>query len=248
MSGLLHSTDRASTMLGSGLSFAGARSQQDATDRYLASITVGHAGKCAEQSTLLIVNFDNSGSVTGANDPVGRRHDEAYVAISRVGTRCRCGEDLVASLTFDSPNESDLKPTPITKPHLSEVRKRLFVPPGGGSSNLGSSLGMAFRLASQYPDHHAILVNFSDYQLFDPSPAAVMSKLGEFPGTVHAIVLGVPAPLQLIDSETVIVTEVNHASPAGTVARAVFMAMTEIRPGAKPIPPVQEVADDAEAA
>jgi hypothetical protein len=203
------------------------------------SITLGQPGKCPEQPVLLIIITDNSGSITGGNDPVGRRFDESWLAIARVGARCRCGEDLVATLTFDSPTSLDLPATPIIGPHLGEIQVSLAIPPdGAGSSCLGPSLGRAVTLASKYPSHHVALVVLSDFQLFDGHPDGVMTKMAGFPDAdVHAVVLNSAVPAVLSAAEGVTVTEVGHGSPAGTVARAVFTALASTRPGARPKPP-----------
>ncbi len=233
-----------SEVLWSGLrnsepSFAGARSQQDDRARYLSSITLGEPGKCPEDAVLLIIVTDNSGSITGGNDPVGRRFDESWLAIARVGARCRCGADMVATLTFDSPTSLDLSPSSITKPHLVEIQNSLAIPPdGAGSSCLGPSLHRAFTLAGKHPDHHVVLVVLSDFLLCDRHPDGVMAKMGEFPGAdVHAVVLNASPPPVLVDADSVTVTEVAHGSPVGTVARAVFTALASSRPGAKPKAP-----------
>lgn len=212
------------------LARVGAR--RDAVRRYAAGIKVGKPGRCSEVPVLLIELFDNSGSVTGGNDPIGQRYLEASIAISRVGSRCRCGKDLVATLHFDTPTSHDLDPTPITKAHLAKVHESLAIPPdGAGISCLGPSLTAARGLAESHPSHDVTLVALTDFLLFDD----YLDQLIAFPGGVHAVALRAAPPQQLIDAPNVTVTRIDYDSRPGTVARAVFGAMTGTRPDAKPL-------------
>lgn len=210
-----------------------------ATRRYADGITVGKPGRCPEQPVLTICLFDNSGSVTGGNDPVGQRFLETYLAITRVGARCRCGKDLAATLHFDTPTSGDLKPTPITKAHHAAIQRSLAIPPdGAGASLLGPSLTAAQQLSDRYRrTHRVVLVVLSDFLLFDD----YLAELIAFPGDVQAVALHEPPLPQLVDAPTVTVTQVGHGSPPGTVARAIFTALTHTRPHAK-APPVRDPA------
>jgi hypothetical protein len=201
---------------------------------YAEAITVGKPGRCPEKPVLAIVLFDNSGSVTGGNDPIGQRFLEAYIAISRVGARCRCGKDLVAVLHFDTPTSGDLKPTPITKAHHAEISQSLAIPPdGAGVSLLGPSLTAARLIAEKYRrSHQVILIALTDFELFDD----FLGQFIAFPGDVHAVALRATPPQLLIDAPTAVVTHIDHASHPGALARAVFTALTRTRPRARPLP------------
>jgi len=201
---------------------------------YASRITLGRTGRCSEQPVLTICLFDNSGSVVGGNDPVGQRFLEAYLAITKVGNRCRCGKDLAAALHFDTPTSGDLEPTPITKTHHEDIQRSLAIPPdGAGVSLLGPSLQAARRLAQdRRQTHRIILVVLSDFLLFDD----YLGDLIAFPGDVQAVVLTASPPQQLIEASSVTVTAVNHGSRPGAVARGIFTALTHTRPGAKPLP------------
>jgi hypothetical protein len=205
-----------------------------ATRRYVDAITVGKPGRCPEKPVLAILLFDNSGSVTGGNDPIGQRFLEAYIAISRVGARCRCGKDLVAVLHFDTPTSGDLKPTPITKAHHADINRSLAIPPdGAGVSLLGPSLTAARLIADEYRhSHHVILIALTDFELFDN----YLRQFIELPCDVHAVALRANPPQLLINSPTMTVTHIDHASRPGMLARAVFTALTRPRPRAKPLP------------
>jgi hypothetical protein len=180
---------------------------------------------------LAICLFDNSGSVTGGHDPVGQRFLEAYLAIAKVGSRCRCGEDLAAVLHFDTPTSGDLEPLPIRRPHHDRIRRSLAIPPdGAGASLLGAGLAGAERLAAEHgATHRVVLIVLSDFLLFDDHLADLIA----FPGDVHAVVLSAPAPPELKSEPEVTVTSIDHGSTPGAVGRAVFGALVATRPRAK---------------
>jgi hypothetical protein len=198
---------------------------------YARQIVLGRPGRCPEQPVLTISLFDNSGSVTGGNDPVGQRFLEAYLAIAKVGGRCRCGKDLAAVLHFDTPTSGDIEPTSIVRANHDQIKESLAIPPdGAGASLLGASLAAARRLAASYEaTHRIVLVVLSDFLLFDDH----LGDLIAFPGDVHAVCLSAPPPPRLEAAPAVTVTAIDHASPPGAVARAVFRALVETRPGAR---------------
>src|SRR3954469_2987951 len=94
-----------STPLGSKLLASQHVAQPHGYPEQRTSIALGNPGRCSAAPTLLILDFDNSGSggAAGANDPVGNRFNEARAAIEAVGRRCRCDRELGAVLHFDSP-------------------------------------------------------------------------------------------------------------------------------------------------
>lgn len=67
------------------------------------AIRLPHPGRCPHQPAHSIFLFDNSGSVCGGNDPIGRRFEEGRIAVERVSKACRCRAELVSVLHFDTP-------------------------------------------------------------------------------------------------------------------------------------------------
>ena len=186
------------------------------------------AGRCAAEPTLYLLVFDNSGSMVGGNYCTGRRFEEAHHALSSIGRRCRCHKELAAVLHFDQPNSGDLPPLPLRSfhrqvPALSAPRD------GAGCSLLGPSLARATELARKHPDHHCVLMVFSDFELFDRDVPARLAAFGRFPGTPHAFVMRAPVPPMLARESRVVVTPVSETAPAGTAALAVHAALTRRR-------------------
>lgn len=194
-------------------------------------INLGRPGRCPERPILFINVVDNSGSVAGVagNDPVGNRFAEVRLAIETVAERCRCGEELVALLNFDSPTSVDVPPTPM-KSGMSVIEQGLKIPAdGAGSSVLGRSLDRARCLVDTYPEHQGVLVVLSDFELLDADVPGVLNDLCDFAGLVHAVVLRSGPPRRLVDDPRVTVTHVAHSDPPGALAKAVFVALTATR-------------------
>lgn len=200
----------------------------------LPPISLPPAGPCPEHPTLGIFTFDNSGSVTGGNDPVGNRFEEASVGINHLAKRCRCGQEQVALRTFDLGTSSDVGPLTISRKGPRELFEALRVPgaPAYGSSCLGPSLTEAERLAAAHRDHEVVLVVFSDFELLDGDMSAVLRRLRRFAEQpnrqAHAVVLRSRPPTPL-DNSAVVVTHVPVDSPRGAVARAVLGALVAVR-------------------
>lgn len=200
----------------------------------LSPITLPPAGPCPDHPTLVIMVLDNSGSVTGGNDPVGNRFEEASVGINHLAKRCRCGQEQVALRTFDLGTGSDIGPLVISRKGPKELFDALRVPPAPayGSSCLGPSLSDAERLAASHRDHEVVLVVFSDFELLDSDTSVVLGRLRRFAEQpnrqAHAVVLRSNPPSQLDGSE-VVVTHVPVDSPRGAVARAVLSALLAAR-------------------
>jgi hypothetical protein len=196
---------------------------------------LGDPGRPAKVPTLLITDFDNSGSVVSplGTDPLSNRFAEvahAFAVVARKGSN----HELGVVLHFDTPTGSDVGPVPITRRGLRVLRKGLRVPPDGrGSSELAPSLHRATKIAEMYPDHQATLVVLSDFLLTDREPGPVLSRLAAFPGQVHAVVLGVRVPAGVLD-ERITVTHIGRDDPPGAVARALFHSLTTYRPGSRP--------------
>jgi hypothetical protein len=197
------------------------------------SYRLGDPGRPATVPTLLIADFDNSGSVISpkGTDPLSNRFTEvahAFAVVARKGSN----NELGMVLHFDTTG-SDVGPVPITRRGLRVLRKGLHVPPDGrGSSELAPSLHRAVEIAEAHPDHHATLVVLSDFQLLDADPVQALSDLSAFPGQVHAVVLGVRVPAAVLD-ERITVTHVGRNDPPGAVARALFASLTTHRPGSR---------------
>ena len=201
---------------------------------YAEEITLGKPGRCAQIPFLVISLFDNSASVTGGNDPIGQRFLETFIALSKVGARCRCGRDLAATIHFDTPTSGDLSPTSIVKGFREEIAGSLAIPSdGAGISCLGPSLTAAREMAKRHQhSHRVILVALTDFELFDD----YLDEFISFPGEVHAAVLRSTPPQRLLDASSVTVTPIDHASRPGAIARVLFSAMARDRDGAKPLP------------
>ncbi len=227
MSGLLPGRLQSAELQGTSVDREARRSEA----RRVLAVQLGPVGRCPDVPVLLIGCFDNSGSVAGVggNDPCSNRFAEAQLAIEAVSRRCDCGEELVALLNFDSPTSADVKPTALRN-GMASIERGLTIPAdGGGSSILGPSLGMARQLAAQYSDHHAVLCVLSDFELYDGDVPGVLTGLANFPGQVHAVALRTVPPQRLTDDPRVVVSRVNQGDPPGTLARAVFSALTATR-------------------
>ncbi|MGH3630673.1 MAG: hypothetical protein ACRDRL_24935 [Sciscionella sp.] len=195
---------------------------------------LGRPGRPAPLPTLLIADFDNSGSVTSpaGTDPLSNRFAEvahAFSVVARKGSR----RELGAVLHFDVPSSGEVAPVPLTRAGLRQLQAGLRVPPdGAATSRLGPSLEQARTLAAAYPDHAVTLVVLSDFLLLDADPPQVLATLGVFPGTVHAVVLG-GRDVPDLPTGRVTVTKVQRTDPPGAVATAVFASLTRHRPGSR---------------
>lgn len=192
---------------------------------------LGDPGWPTAEPTLLIADFDNSGSVTSpvGTDPLSNRFAEvayAFAVVAKRGSR----HELGAVLHFDTTSSGDVGPVPITRRGLRKLRSGLRTPRGGrGSSELSPSLRRAVALATAHPDHQATLVVLSDFLLLDPQPPSqVLADLAAFPGVVHAVVLGATMPRSVFD-ERIVVTPIHSNDPPGAVARALFASLTTYR-------------------
>ncbi|TDD62042.1 VWA domain-containing protein [Kribbella antibiotica] len=200
------------------------------------SYQLGDPGRPSPEPTITIVIADDSGSVIGpaGADPVSNRYEEASRAFRAIGRRGGKHE-LGAVLHFDTPTSGDVPPTPLTRAGLQRLRSGLHVPhDAAGASYLGASLNAATALAKHYRNHEATLVVLSDFELFDDNVDQVLDDLADFPGDVHAIVLGGTQLDGLLD-ERVQITKAAHTDAPGTVARAIFTSLVAHRPGSRPI-------------
>jgi hypothetical protein len=195
---------------------------------------LGSPGSPSAVPTLLITVFDDSGSVMTPHgtDPLSNRYAEvqrAFTEVARKGSR----HELGAVLHFDTLTSADVPPTPITRRGLLRLRAGLHPPTDRiGTSELAPSLTRAVEIAETHPGHETTLVVLSDFMLMDPEPGHVLTDLANFPGTVHAVVLGTHLPAGVLD-ERIAVTTIDHASRPGAVARALFASLVTRRPGSR---------------
>lgn len=197
-------------------------------DAYLQGIQLGPLPRCRHRPELIIFILDESGSVQGGNDPLGRRHDEVSYTARRIATSCRCGQQRMAVIYF-RPSTHDVGPFKLnTFGGVRRVDDALANRPSGTSSDLGPALDAAYALAVRHP-HPATVVALTDFELLDADPERELMRLAEFPGHSHAVVLGSRVPQLLEDHDDVTVTRISWDSPAGAVATAVLPAFTHQR-------------------
>lgn len=202
------------------------------TNRPKVSYQLGNPGRPSPDPTITIVITDDSGSVIGPTgaDPVSNRYEEAWRAFRAIGRRGGKHE-LGAVLHFDTPTSGDVPPTPLTRAGLQRLRSGLQIPrDAAGTSYLGPSLKAATDLADQYTDHEATVIVLSDFELLDDDVAQVLDDLADFPGDVHAVILGGTRIDGVLD-DRIRVTPANYDDAPGTVARAVFGGLIARRPG-----------------
>ncbi|GAA3127394.1 vWA domain-containing protein [Streptosporangium carneum] len=187
---------------------------------------------CPHDPTLVMVVFDDSGSVIGSNDPIGNRYEETRVAVEKLARACKCYRHEIAVLHFDRGTGGDVAPCRLDRRGRRLINQGLAKPlevlSGYGTSELTSVLADAGHLAVQRPRHRRVLIVFSDYELTDPNPGWVLKQLCHFPAEVHAVVLGSPPPDQLMNNPAVAVTSITWSSPRGAVARTLFQAIVNV--------------------
>ncbi|MDM2496006.1 hypothetical protein PP564_12930 [Mycobacteroides abscessus] len=200
-------------------------------------VRLGDPGRCSSRGTTVIIVDDGSPSVadTGGNDPLSRRYAETALAIRRVASACRCKRDRVALVPFDVGSAGHVAPQPLTRRGMRTlmdgVRQRASE--CGLSSDLGPALDRVD--ASTARSHGAVaVVVLSDFLLTDQNPSAVVERLQDFPGYVHAVVLGAQPPGVLLADPHVAVTRLTPSSPPGSAAQAVFDGLTHYRTHGSP--------------
>jgi hypothetical protein len=217
-------------------------------------IILGDPGSCPAAGTSVYVVLDESASVASAdgNDPLSRRHRETAFAIAHVASACRCRHDRVALFPFDVGSPGQVPPQPLTSPGVRRLRQ--------GLRSLSTGYGMSSSLlpALTHVEQHAArrsgalaLVVFSDFLLTDQFPAAAMTRMCAFPGSVHAVVLGAAPPPVLLQHPGVTITRLTPRSPPGAAAQAVFDGLTRQRThrttgAASPLPPPDNPCDRTE--
>lgn len=213
-----------------GPQLLGADGEPDATAsvRNDQPFALGHPGRCSGERVVYLNVFDNSGSMSGGNDPIGNRFAEVRACLQHLARYCRCGRELSCILHFDTPTSGDVLPTRLDRSGLRKLEVGLAVPPdGAGISLLTPSLDRAEAMAASQPDFTVALTVLSDFELFDPP--GVLDRLTNFPGVVHAVVFRSAPPTTLVDAPDVLVTSVQPTDPPGAVAHAIFTSMTHLR-------------------
>lgn len=196
-----------------------------------ARLRLGPIGRCPSKPTLVITVADDSGSVTapGGADPISNRYEEMRLAFKAVAGACTCGKELAAVVHFDSPY-GDVPPQRLNRRGLQALGAGLRVPLGGaGTSDLLPALVTARTLAETHPAHELVLVIFSDFELTDSDPAAVIDALETFPGEVHACFLGGSQTSRLPGVDRV--TTASHEDLPGIAAQAILGGLTLHRKG-----------------
>lgn len=191
-------------------------------------VYLGNPGACPHEKVIYFNLFDNSGSITGGNDPIGQRFEEAAYTLRHLSRFCNCGREFSSIIHFDTPTSGDVPPTKLNRKGLEALAEGLSVPlDGAGISELGLSLRRVTDVVAQNPDYTPVVTVFSDFELFDPPQ--VLDDFVSFPGIVHAVVLRASPPQVLLDSDRVLVTRVLSSDPTGAVAKALFASMTAVR-------------------
>lgn len=191
-------------------------------------VYLGNPGACPEEKVIYFNLFDNSGSVTGGNDPIGQRFEEVAHTLTHLSRFCCCGREFSCIIHFDTPTSGDVPPTKLNRQGLRALADGLAVPlDGAGISELGPSLRRVTDVVAKNPDYTPVVTVLSDFELFDPFQ--VLDDLVTFPGLVHAVVFRSTPPQILVEDDRVLVTRVLPSDPTGAVAKALFESMTAVR-------------------
>lgn len=199
---------------------------QPLTNEWTAQIRLDRTPPCSHAPAQTWFVLDGSGSLTahGGNDPLGRRFDEAELAL-RTLTKCRCGQELAGIVHFD-PGKDDRGPIAL-KPagkSLSDLVEGLVVPDRGTGSRLGPALDRVETLIAANPTHKANVVVLSDFELFDQNIASVLGRLAGL-GTGHAVVLNNAVPSSVVSTPGLNRTHIRFDSAPGEVAKAILDAL-----------------------
>lgn len=197
-------------------------------------VELGWPGLDPVRPCLDIAVLDHSGSVTatGGTDPIGNRFREARQAIRLVQAWTMTRRAKVAVIHFDQPSTGNSGPVVLAeRGALARLDASLHVPnDAAGTSDLSPSLAEAERLAAEHPDHDVRLTILSDFAITDDDPSAVFARLVNFPGQVHAVVLGAQVPGDLY-GENITITQLEHGDPPGALAAAIHRSLTATRRG-----------------
>ncbi len=193
-------------------------------------VELGWPGLEPRRPCLDVIVFDSSGSVIAplGNDPVGNRFEEARGAIRLVSQWTLTDRPKVAVIHLDHPLGAS-GVVALNDRHLARrVNPSLRNPGGPGTSDLLPSICELERLAVAYPGHDIRATIFSDFELTDARPDEVFTRLGAFPGHVHAVVLGGQIPPDLLQ-DNVMVTPLSPEDAPGTLAAAILRSLAASR-------------------
>ncbi|AZN29376.1 hypothetical protein EJO69_02925 [Flaviflexus salsibiostraticola] len=217
-----------SRLLPSALALSRIVAQSAGTAPQPDGLQLGHPGSDPKRPVIVLVAMDHSYSVTGLGgaDPIGRRFEELTRAIRHVARHSKRGTHL-GLLSFDQPSSGDVRPGAVgSTEHRKVLERNLRVPlDARGSSSLGPSLAVAEEVARNNPTAEVWFVPISDFALTDADLPDIYERLSSFPGHVLAVVLGHLAPAELAGPR-LSVCEVTTQSPPGTVALALYAALT----------------------
>jgi hypothetical protein len=188
-------------------------------------VWLGYPGRCTGRARRLLFCFDDSGSMTGGNDPVGNRYAEAAHAVATVARSCTCGREWVQVLHFDAGH--DAGPCHVGDPRVADALRQPMSPEG--SSALGPALRRA-RRSARATGAGVQLVILSDFELLDRDVDKTFARLAAFPGRVTAVVLGVEPDPRLADPR-ITVLRIEASDAPGALARELFAQITAGRPG-----------------
>ncbi len=197
-------------------------------------ITLGAAGHDPSSPVYVQCCFDDSGSLSHGNDPIGARYEEAKKALRHIANSSRSNMQQVTIYRFDHPNVPQVGPLPLHKKEpLTELLTAVDPPVGiTGASTLTPAMMAMNRAAEKHPDADHVAVIFSDFELFDLNPAQPYEEIASFPGLVHAVVMNAAPPAELLALPNVLITQVSSLDPPGRLAAALTHSLTRYRPGA----------------
>lgn len=197
-------------------------------------VRLGRPGLDPAHGCLDVLIFDDSGSMSGGNDPVGNRYAEARRAVEVLGNATLTGRQRIAVLHFDYPSiELSGQHRLDRKQDRRAVTDALQIPAGAwGSSALTPAMMAANKLARDSGIKDVRCTIFSDFELTDFNPRQPYDEIAKFPGPVHAVVLNAEPPAALQAQANVTITRIEGASPPGLVAAALMHSLAATRRGA----------------
>jgi hypothetical protein len=191
------------------------------------------AGRCPAEPTINIAITDLSPSLgyggNPGNDPAGLRHPALLVAARHVARACRCGREFIEVISFDLHGEFDIGPLSFNRADMRTLTTAMeSTNYGSGCSTLGPALQTATRALAGWAGLATVTV-MSDFELTDPDS---ISRLGDLPAHVHAVVFtsSVPHQLERLTDAGITVTTVAPTDPVEIVAHAIHHELTHHRP------------------
>lgn len=197
-------------------------------------VNLGASGRDPSSPVYVQCCFDDSGSLSHGNDPVGARYEEAKRALRHIAAASRSDMQQVTIYRFDHPDVPPVGPLPLHEKKPLEDLLAAVDPPEGiiGSSALTPSMMAMNRAAEKHPDADYVAIIFSDFELFDLNPRQPFEEIAAFPGLVHAVVMNASPPAELLALPNVLITQVSSLDPPGRLAAALAHSLTRHRAGA----------------